>query len=44
MKDIGVQYTIVRGKLDSQPPSSVNTGDGKRKQARSKYGQKVEGK
>jgi small subunit ribosomal protein S12 len=40
----GVRYHIVRGKLDCQAPSSVNTGDSKRKQARSKYGQKVEGK
>ena len=40
----GVRYHIVRGKLDSQPPSSVTSGDGKRKQARSKYGQKQEGK
>ena len=40
----GVRYHIVRGKLDCQSPSSVNTGDSKRKQARSKYGQKVEGK
>jgi small subunit ribosomal protein S12 len=40
----GVRYHIIRGKLDCQPPSSVNSGDGKRKQARSKYGQKVEGK
>lgn len=40
----GVRYHIVRGKLDSQAPSSVTSGDGKRKQARSKYGQKSESK
>ena len=40
----GVRYHIIRGVLDSQPPSSVTSGDGKRKQARSKYGQKKESK
>jgi small subunit ribosomal protein S12 len=40
----GVRYHIIRGVLDCQPPSSVNTSDSARKQARSKYGQKKEGK
>ena len=40
----GVRYHIIRGVLDCQPPSSVNTSDSLRKQARSKYGQKKEGK
>ena len=38
----GVRYHIIRGVLDCQTPSSVNTSDGQRKQARSKYGAKKE--
>jgi small subunit ribosomal protein S12 len=41
----GVRYHVVRGVLDTNPPHSVEPqhgvkGDGERKQARSKYGQK----
>ena len=39
----GVRYHIVRGVLDSQPPSGV-TDVKTRRQARSKYGQKKESK
>lgn len=45
----GVRYHIIRGVLDAQPPMSVEPqkgkkDDGLKKQARSKYGQKREGK
>ena len=44
VKDLpGVRYHIVRGVLDCQPPSTV-TDVKTRRQARSKYGQKKEGK
>ena len=40
----GVRYHIVRGVQDCAAPNSVNSPDKGRKQARSKYGQKREGR
>ncbi len=39
----GVRYHVIRGVLDCQPPNAVESPGSVRKQARSKYGQKLDG-